>query len=595
MRGVLAPALARLRRRRGRALLAAGGIAAASAMLGAAVTVSFSLATGFDRAAERAHLPDAVARFAPLSRDEIGARARALPNVAAVSYRVEEKGVPLAGDDDRFEYARVQRVLPGPRGYAVVEGRDVARAGEVVVERGLAREWATGPGDTVTLGGEELAIVGVAVEPDNVAYPLTAGPRVYVPYGGQTVNVAQLWVRDPDRLDVTLAQARAASFGVESLQFVTRSGIRALIGEAAGIVIALLVAFSLVALAAAGVMLAASSAAEVQRRVQAIGVVRALGASAGQVTAGAAVEGALVAAPAGALGLAAGTAVVLGPTERLLEALNELAPGVALLLPLAACLVGVVLVVALASAWPAWRAARRRPAETLRGSDVTGTPRRIPFPAGAAGLGMRLVLARPLRTGATVVVLAASASVVLLMLTLASLLERLEQDPETVGKRYRLTVSAPAEAVPRIDRVPGVASAAARYELAAADSFELGETFRIVAFEGDHTRFEAPPLADGRRVDADDEVEVGLGLAQALNLHLGSTLAAQLAAGGEVRLRVIGVVRALEDEGRVAYARPARLLAAAPSLEPEIAVLLEREARKDDVADALRVAGFFPA
>ena len=50
-------ALAQLRARRGRAVLAAGGVAAAAAMLGAAVTVGDSLAGGFDRAASAAHLP----------------------------------------------------------------------------------------------------------------------------------------------------------------------------------------------------------------------------------------------------------------------------------------------------------------------------------------------------------------------------------------------------------------------------------------------------------------------------------------------------------------------------------------------------------
>ena len=52
MRPLLAGALARLRRRRGRALLAAAGIAAAAALTGAAVTVSYNLHGGFARAAD---------------------------------------------------------------------------------------------------------------------------------------------------------------------------------------------------------------------------------------------------------------------------------------------------------------------------------------------------------------------------------------------------------------------------------------------------------------------------------------------------------------------------------------------------------------
>ena len=63
MKAVLLHALCRLRSRPGRALLAAGGIFAAAAMLGAAVTVGYSLGTGFDRAASAADLADVVARF----------------------------------------------------------------------------------------------------------------------------------------------------------------------------------------------------------------------------------------------------------------------------------------------------------------------------------------------------------------------------------------------------------------------------------------------------------------------------------------------------------------------------------------------------
>ncbi len=87
------------------------------------------------------------------------------------------------------------------------------------------------------------------------------------------------------------------------------------------------------------------------------------------------------------------------------------------------------------------------------------------------------------------------------MLALASLLERLRDDPGTVGKRYQLTVAldpavlAEVRATARAWPTPG-----ARYVVDAADSFRLGEPLRLVAYPGDHTRFEAPPLAEGRRL-----------------------------------------------------------------------------------------------
>ena len=56
-------ALAALRARRGRTLLAALGVLAASLVVGTATTVGYSLATGFDRSAEQSDLPDVIARF----------------------------------------------------------------------------------------------------------------------------------------------------------------------------------------------------------------------------------------------------------------------------------------------------------------------------------------------------------------------------------------------------------------------------------------------------------------------------------------------------------------------------------------------------
>ena len=601
-------ALSRLARNRGRALLAMGGIAAAAAMLGAAVTVGYGLATGFERSAEAADLPDAIASFEPLPVEQLEPRLGALPNVESVSYQLEHPGEGFAAGNRHTHRGILIGVRPGGEreGYAVVAGRDLAGRGEAVIERGLAREWHVRPGQTLRLfdpggGRARLRIVGVAVSPETVAYPLTRGPRAWVSYRlvrafgafePDEVNRALVWVNDPGQLDVTLAQARAASFGAANLRLVTRGGIEVVIGRAAGIVIALLIAFSIVAIAASGVLLAASASAEVQRRRRAIGVLRALGATPRAVAGAHALEAVVVALPAGLLGLAAGSLAVAAPTGRLLEALNQLEPGAALAGPLIACLVGIVAVVAAASAWPAWRAASRPPVEALHGADLAAPSRRTVLPAGAAGLGMRLALARPFRTAAVTVVLAASASVVLLMLALASLLQDLRDDPGSLGKRYALSVPAPATAQPELERVPGVARVAARYQVDAADSFELDEAFRVIAFDRDPTAFEAPELEDGRRIAATDEVEVGVGLANALNLRAGTSLAVQLPSGVERRFRVVGVVRALENDGRVAYVQSQPLLEAVPWLEPLIAVRAEPGVETGVLAEHLERAGF---
>ena len=601
-------AFAALRARRGRTWLAALGVLAASLVVGTAVTVGYSLATGFDRSADRADLPDVIARFPEQPRRQVDERVSALPNLQARSYRAEYLNAPLSAHGHRTRKGAVTAIWPGRRGYTVVEGHDLTdgQRGDVVIERGLAREWDLHVGDTLRIvDRRDLRIVGIAVAPDNVAYPLASTARVYITRAqlrfSPRPNVALLWLNDPSKADVTLTQARSVTFGLGKLQFITRTGVEILLSQAAGIVISLLVAFSLVALVAAGTMLAAGASAEVQRRLTGIGVQRALGFGPGRIAAQQALESALVAVPAAALGLAAGALLVAGPSAQLLAALNELGPGAAMILPLALSLLLVTAVVVAAATWPAWRAARRPPVEILRGGDLAPRRGRLrrgraasppaapadrspaasrraaagsPAGGGLFALGARFSTAARGRWVSAVATIAVCAGVVTLMLALASLLERLREDPGTVGKRYQLAVSLDPYLVPRAKELPGVAQVGERYSIDAADSFRLGEPIRLVAYDGDHTEFEAPPLAEGRRIKGPDEVEVGVGMADALGLRPGSILAAQLPDGGEVRFRVAGVVRALENDGRIAWVEPDRLLAA-QDLSPQVVVRLK--------------------
>src|SRR5205823_8931815 len=332
------------------------------------------LATAFDRSAAAAQMPDVTAQFAPEPLAPVAARVQTLADVRAAAYRIEAKGIDLTTGSN-FASAVVDGARGGGlRGYALSAGRDVRQVDEVVVEAGLARSWHLHPGARVTGGGEVLRVVGAAVTPGTVAYPLSRSPRLYVSYdtarrltgGSVGVNEVLLWLNDPSQVDVTLTQARAASFGLRDLQFVTRSGYRHLIGRAAGLVTALLVAFSVIVLVAAGVMLGASAAAEIQRRREAIGVLRTFGATPSSVAAGYALESAAVAAPAACAGLLAGAAVVAGPLGRLLGILNELTPPALTTIGLLAGAWATIVTVVAAATWvPAWRAGRERIVDTL--------------------------------------------------------------------------------------------------------------------------------------------------------------------------------------------------------------------------------------
>ncbi|HEY2441294.1 MAG TPA: FtsX-like permease family protein, partial [Solirubrobacteraceae bacterium] len=482
--------------------------------------------------------------------------------------------------------------------------------GQVVVERGVAQAWGIPLGGTLYVGGlGPLRVVGFAEAPDDVGYPLGV-PRFYLsraaidahfgPEPNPQVTVAELWLHDPRYLNEVLVQARTTSFGLHGLRFITRSGVRVLLDQAAGIVIDLLVALSVFALATAGVMLAASARAEVQRRLKAIGISRAVGSSRAHLVTVQAVEAAVVAAPAATIGLVAGVVATVGPSDRLLTMLNEPPPGYGLILPLAAGWAVGVAIPVLAAAWPAWRAAGRPPVELLQGAGL-GSGRasrrhrdRVPFGAGLARLGSRLVLARRARFAATVLTLGSSAAFVLLLLALASALSALETDPSALGKRYQLTASLPAAGARSVSAVPGVQAAAPRYEGQAVDSYSLGETIDVIAYPGDHTTFEAPPLTAGRRLNGSGEAEVGAGLADALGLSPGATLAIALPSGTELRLRVAGIVSSLDHDGRVAYVPAAALLRADPSAPEQIAIRLDPGANQTKVSAALTALGAPP-
>ena len=564
-------------------------------MLVAALVVSDSLGFGFDRAAKAADLPDIIVRFDPQPPGRVSQRIAALPDVAGYTVRLEVTGVSLQAAGQFAENGDVEVVGPGRRGYAIVAGRDVTGPGQVVVERGLADAWGLRLGGTLGIDGLGAErIVGLSQSPDNVSYPL-AVPRVYVSQTGlrtPAANLAEIWLRDPSNLNEVLVQARDSSYGIRGLRFVTRSGVRVLLDQAAGIVIDLLVALSVIALATAGVMLAASARAEVQRRLRSIGVRRAVGASRGHLALVQGLEALLVAAPAATLGAVGGVLATYGPTTRLLVLLNEPAPGAALAPGLAAAWLAATAIPVLAAAWPAWRAAGRPPVGLLRGAELARGRRGGSFATRRAGLttlGARLAAARRTRLIATAATLGFSTAFVLLMLALASALSSLETDPGALGKRYQLTAELPASAAAHVRSIPGVQAAAPRYETEAVDSFSLGETIDVIAYPGDHTVFEAPPLVSGSRLRGTGEAEVGLGLAQALGVTPGATLAIQLDSGAELRLRVAGVVSSLVEDGRVAYVPAAALLAADPSAsdEEELAIRLKPGANAAAVTAAL--------
>src|SRR5262249_46817969 len=81
----------------------------------------------------------------------------------------------------------------------------------------------------------------------------------------------------------------------------------------------------------------------------------------------------------------------------------------------------------------------------------------------------------------------------------------------------------------------------------------------------------------------------GQGLADPLGLVPGSTLAVQFGDGDEVRFHVTGIVRTLENDGRVAYVQPGREVCHFRG--GQTVIQLAGGADRSRVEAALRVAG----
>jgi predicted lysophospholipase L1 biosynthesis ABC-type transport system permease subunit len=518
--GAVTDARRMLATRRRRTLLSGVGVALAAAMLSAAIVIADGLGDGFPRAVRAADLGDLIVRFQPEAASKVAKRLKALPDLSGFALRTEVTSVTVRYANHIARATAVgESIGTGRRqGYAVVGGHNIAGpARDVLVEAAWAHAWGIRLGSMLDIRGlPPERVVGYAEGPDDVGYPLAA-PRFYLTdaqinalFGVQRdpqVNFAEIWLNNPRYVSQVLVQARDESYGLHDLQFATRNGVQVLIHQAAGIVIDLLVALSVIALVTAAVMLAASARAEVQRRLRSIGIRRAVGATRRHVAFAQAVEAGLVAVPAASLGTLVGFLATYGAGNRLLSLLNQPGPGSALILPLLGCWALSVGIPVLGAAWPAWSAAGRSVLALLRGADVARRrargARRRPAGALSGGLGLlgaRLVGARRVRLLTTVTMLAFSTAFVLLMIALAATLSSLETDPQALGKRYELTASAPPAEAGRIAALPGVAAAAPRYDVHAVDGYSLGELIDVVAYPSDHTRFEAPPLASGHRL-----------------------------------------------------------------------------------------------
>ncbi|WP_299035615.1 FtsX-like permease family protein [uncultured Pseudokineococcus sp.] len=337
---------------------------------------------------------------------------RAVDGVTAVALDTEAYATAAVGDDGASTSAQVRTVEPAGsplRWQRLSEGRLPERTGEVAVSDRLD----VAPGGTVTVvpeappatseddvpaepAPEELAVVGVL---DTGGDPMASlMPQLHVTAeqvaawgsgSAQALRVAAADGTDPDALVPAVQAAAEDALGVPAPALTAEAHTDQLVDDATGGALQLfsvLLAFAVVAVLVAGLVIANTFAVLLAQRTRELALLRCVGALRSQLRRGVLLEALGTGLAASALGTALGVALVaLG--SAVVGRLDSPVPLADLSVPWWALLTGVVLgtVVTVAAATsPARVATRVAPLAALRPLD--------PVPLRSRGGVLRLVL-----------------------------------------------------------------------------------------------------------------------------------------------------------------------------------------------------------
>jgi putative ABC transport system permease protein len=537
-------------------------------------------------AARIARLPGVAVAEEPRPVVEAPTRLQGLPT------RLVLVGLPASG-------VRVDRPL-------ILSGRGLRGPGELLVEHQLADVEGLRPGSRVVFGSgasrRELRVVGVAATarfgPAGWAAP--SDVRALAAPGTPLLQAIEMRLDDPRRAD-EFAASVARARGEDTLRVFDWQRDRAELTDDTRRFLVIIQATTVLALLAAAFTLATTIGGRVLAQRRQIGLFRAVGMTPAQVTGllvAHYVALALLAAPAGLLAGALVSPLVLDDAARSLAAQPPGPPGPGLMLIAVA---GVVLVVALATALPAWHAGRLAATDVLalgrgatsgRASRIAGLMRRLRLPV-VVGLGAKDAFSQRARSVMTVGSLALAVTLVATAMGFEATIDRLERDPAMRAQPFDMRVY--GEALPERDVERTLAS---RPEIAAVatirevpmTSASTGVEIHTRLVGGENGRFHYA-IRDGREARAAGEVTLGRGALDELGVGIGDRI--QLRAEGHpVSLRVVGRHVEPDDDGRGAVAPLAGVPDAVAQLDtPYWAVRLRPGADAPAVAAAIQRAG----
>jgi putative ABC transport system permease protein len=560
-------ALANLRSRPLQTALVALILIAASTTLSLAVSLRAGAAAPYEQLARATNAADVHVFLHGDGRADLPALAHArgvraadgpFPTVGvSVRTKPSNRSLGLEGVDRQ---PRIDR----PK---LTDGRWLSGAdGEVVLDRTFARNGGFQVGQRLTVllhhRSTPLTVVGLAIAPGGNGSWVTRRTLAAIGTGGdRSGSLLELQLADRSASQALVDDVRRR-YGPDEVEAWDWRQDRQDVTDRTSTSSVVLGSASLAALLAVGFIVANAIGGRILASRRDIGLLKAAGFTPGGVTSLFVVENLILAGAASVIGTALGIALsplMLEPTANLL---GTATPSGLRLVTVAAGVLGVVAVVVLFTALPAWRAGRVGVLEAiaLGRTSVSTKPSRAARAATALRLppavvlGVKDAFASRSRAAMTIASLALTMGTVVMALGTEATYRRVIQDSSLRAKPYELLVDA------------NEVSPARTRALLAAQSNEVAGTATVVgttasvpgstvdvwarALGGDYQR-RPYAVRDGRMIAGPGEAIVGRGLLKALNLQVGDRLPLE-AESARLDLRIVGRYIEPDNDGQTA-------------------------------------------
>jgi putative ABC transport system permease protein len=557
-------ALANLRSRPLQTALVALILAAASATLALAVSLRAGAADPYEKIARATNAADVHV----VGRGDLATLAHA-PGVKAAEGPFRLLGVRVRSRPTNYNIALEGVGARPPRidRPKLTDGRWLSgAAGEVVLDRPTARHRGVDVGQRLIVmqhgRRSALTVVGIAVSAGEDRSWVSEDTLAALPPGGDRIGrLLELQLTDRDASGAFVDDVRRR-YSPDEVDAYDWRDDRQEVTDRTSTSSVVLGSASLAALLAVGFIIANAIGGRILASRRDIGLLKAAGFTPGGVTALFVVENLVVAGAASIVGTALGIALsplLLEPTASLL---GTATPSGLRAVTVAAGVLGVVAVVCLFTALPAWRAGRLGVLEAiaLGRTTVSTKPSRAARAATALHLppavvlGVKDAFANRSRAAMTIASLALTMGTVIMALGTEATYRRVIKDSSLRAKPYELIVDANDVSADRTRSLLGAQSAKL-----AGTATVVGTTASVPgspvdvwarALGGDYQR-RPYAVRDGRMIAGPGEAIVGRGLLDALGLHVGDRLGLE-AEGTRLNLRIVGRYVEPDNDGRTA-------------------------------------------